>query len=133
MDACPHGMDPAWCFLCRIDASGADPRVAWGLDAFDGPDSEEWERRTDPMTEAQAGHLRFLCSEFGEAFDDSLTEGEASVVIDSFLEEPMCDAQARTLARLCEREGTPLDRDQTYAQARTSIRRLVALRGLKSA
>ena len=31
MDGCTHGMDADWCYLCRIERSGADPRVAWGL------------------------------------------------------------------------------------------------------
>lgn len=133
MDACPHGMDAAWCYLCRIDASGADPRTAWGLDALDGPGEDDWEEFTGPMTDAQAGHLRFLCREFGESFDGTLTEGQAALVIVSFLEEPMRETQARTLTRLCERAGTPLDPDLTYGEARTAIRRLVALRGLQSA
>ena len=65
-------MEPAWCFLCRIERSGADPRIAWGLDArVDEGDPED---RPGPMTLAQASYLRFLCDEFGETFDASLTD-----------------------------------------------------------
>jgi hypothetical protein len=130
MDGCAHGMERVWCYLCRIEASGADPAAAWGvLDDPDGP----WERRTGPMTLHQLGYLRFLSDEFAEGFDPSLTEGEATVVIQSFLDESMSRDQERTLRWLTERSGTPFDAGLTYGQARSAIRRLVASRGLKSA
>jgi hypothetical protein len=130
MDGCSHGMEPAWCYLCRIEASGADPAAAWGvMDGADGP----WEGQTGPMTLRQLGYLRFLCDEFAEGFDPSLTEGEASVVIESFLNEAMSDGQGQTLRWLSERAGATFESGLTYAQARSAIRRLVAVRGLKSA
>jgi Protein of unknown function (DUF3072) len=124
-------MDVGWCYLCRIDRSGVDPRAAWGLDVLD--DEDDPLQRTGPMQPSQEGFLRFLCQEFGEVFDDTLTEGEATLVVESFLDEPMSDAQGRTLAWLAEQAGATVDEDLTYGQARTQIRRLVALRGLRSA
>jgi hypothetical protein len=85
------------------------------------------------MTPMQAEYIRFLCEEFGEAFDSTLTEDEAAVVIEDFTREPMSESQARTLARLSERDGAEAPTDLTYGEARTEIRRLVALRGLHSA
>jgi hypothetical protein len=132
MEICAHAMDRGWCYLCHVEASGADPRAIWGLDVWDAPGAP-WEERTEPMTSSQADHLRFLCREFGDRFDETLTEGEASVVVESFLDEPLSDRQARTLMWLCEKAGAPLGRDLTYGQARGQIRKLVALRGLRSA
>jgi hypothetical protein len=132
MDLCAHAMDRGWCYLCHLDASDVEPRTAWGLDVWDAPEGP-WERRTEPMTSFQAGYVRFLCAEFGERFDDTLTEGEASVVVESFLGEPMSDRQARTLMWLCEKSGAPMAKDVTYGEARSQIRKLVALRGLRSA
>jgi hypothetical protein len=130
MDGCAHGMEPVWCYLCRIEASGADPAAAWGvMDYPDGP----WESHTGPMTPQQLGYLRFLCEEFAEVFDASLTTGEATVVIQSFLGESMSQDQERTLRWLSDRTGAPFDDGLTYGQARSAIRRLVASRGLKSA
>jgi hypothetical protein len=131
MERCGHGMDADWCYLCRIERSGVDPRAAWGLDALD-VDGDPL-LRTGPMRPSQNGFLRFLCEEFAEGFDDTLTEGEAELVVESFLDEPMTEAQARTLAWLAEHAAAPVDDGLTYGQARTQIRRLVALRGLKSA
>ena len=125
-------MDAAWCFLCRIDQSGVDPRAAWGLDAFDGPLDEAGDP-TDPMTDQQERHLRFLCEEFGVPFGDPLTRREAALALHRFAQGPMPETQKKTLAWLSERQGTSVDLAQTYGQARTTIRRLVALRGLKSA
>jgi hypothetical protein len=122
-------MEAAWCYLCRIDSSGADSRTAWGLDEFDTPDVPEG----DGMTEAQSGHLRFLCHEFGAPFDPSLRREQAALAIANLIARPMPDSQARTLAWLSERQGTPFDPTLTYGQARTVIRKLIALRGLKSA
>jgi hypothetical protein len=130
MDGCAHGMEPAWCYLCRIEASGADPAAAWGV--MDGPDGP-WEHRTGPMAPRQLGYLRFLCGEFAEGFDPSLTEGEASVVIESFLNETMSGGQEQTLRWLSQRARVPFESGMTYGQARSAIRRLVASRGLKSA
>lgn len=132
MDVCGHAMDRGWCYLCHVEGSEADPRAIWGLDVWDGPEGP-WEQRTEPMTRSQASYLRFLCGEFGERFDDTLTEGEASVVVESFLGEPISDRQARTLMWLCEKSGAPMAKDLSYGQARSQIRKLVALRGLRSA
>lgn len=131
MERCSHGMEPAWCYLCRIDASGVDPHSAWGLDAIDGVDDPGL--HPGPMRLGQSAYLRFLCGEFQEVFDASLTEGQAALVIESFLDESMDESQGRTLGWLSERAGAPADDGLTYGQARTKIRRLVALRGLKSA
>jgi len=131
VEGCAHGMEPAWCFLCRIERSGADPRIAWGLDArVDEGDPED---RPGPMTLAQASYLRFLCDEFGETFDASLTDGQSAIVVASFLDEPMTDAQARTLFFLSQAVGMEAQTGLTYGQARSKIRSLVAIRGLKSA
>jgi len=131
MEGCVHGMEPAWCFLCRIERSGADPRTAWGLNAWD--DERDPEDRRGPMSSAQARYLRFLCDEFEEIFDPSLTDGESAMVVASFLGEPMTDSQARTLFFLSQAVGLQADAELTYGQARTKIRSLVAIRGLKSA
>ena len=132
MEQCHHGMEPAWCYLCRVETSGADPRSAWGLDLEDSPGGA-WELRRNPMTDGQSSYLRFLCTEFDEVFDPSLTEGEASVVIESFMGEPMSHEQTRTLAWLCEHSGAEMDPDLPYGKARAEIRRLAALRALRSA
>jgi hypothetical protein len=124
-------MEQEWCYLCRIEASGTDPRAAWGLDAWD--DEGDPEDRIGPMAPSRAGYLRFLCSEFGETFDATLTDGESSIVFDSFLAEPMTESQARTLFFLGQLVGADAGSDLTYGQARAEIRRLVAHRGLKSA
>ena len=137
-------MEAAWCYLCRIDASGVDSHTAWGLDAFDPPDVPDDEghdgggndggsHESGGMTEAQSAHLRFLCQEFGAAFDASLSREHAALEIANLIAHPMPEPQARTLAWLSERQGTPVDPTLTYGQARTAIRRLIALRGLKSA
>jgi hypothetical protein len=124
-------MEATWCYLCRIDASGADSRTAWGLDTFDPVDVPEDDGGR--MTDAQAAHLRFLCQEFGVAFDPSLTREHAALEIANLVAGPMPESQSRTLAWLGERQGTPVDPTLTYGQARTAIRKLIALRGLKSA
>src|SRR5437867_1561230 len=113
METCGHGMDLVWCYLCRVEHSGADPRAAWGLDVWDASPLP-WERRIEPMTRSQAGYLRFLCAEFGNQFDETLTEGETDVVIESFLDEPMSDSQARTLSFLSTQAGRPFDTGLTY-------------------
>jgi hypothetical protein len=124
-------MDADWCYLCRIERSGVDPRAAWGLDVID--DDGDPLLRTGPMLPGQERFLRFLCEEFSEGFDDTLNQGEAAVIVASFLDEPTSQSQARTLAWLSEHTGIPADDGLSYGQARTEIRRLVAIRGLKSA
>jgi hypothetical protein len=131
MEGCVHGMEPGWCFLCRIERSGADPRTAWGLNARD--DVLDPDDRPGPMSLAQASYLRFLCEEFEEIFDPSLTDGQSAIVVASFLDEPMTNAQARTLFFLSQAVGMDADTGLTYGQARSKIRGLVAIRGLKSA
>jgi len=85
------------------------------------------------MRLSQASYLRFLCEEFEETFDPSLTDGESAIVVESFLDEPMTDSQARTLFFLSQIVGTEADTGLTYGQARTKIRGMVAIRNLKSA
>ena len=124
-------MDAEWCYLCRIERSGVDPHAAWGLDIVD--DEGDPLLRTGPMLPGQERFLRFLCDEFAEGFDVTLNEGEAALVVESFLDEPMSREQTRTLSWLAEHAGAPIDEHLSYGEARTQIRRLVALRGLKSA
>ena len=128
MEGCVHAMDPAWCYLCRIERSGADPRVAWGLGSA-GPDGDAPER-PGPMTLGQASYLRFLCEEFDEPFDASLTGSEAAVVITSVLDEPITASQERTLEWLSRQVDEEAGSGLTYGQARSKIRALVARRGL---
>jgi len=130
MEPCPHGMDPTWCYRCRLEASEEDPRAIWGLETAEH-DADL--ASAGPMTRDQAAELRFLCGEFGETFDASLTEGEAAIVVGTFLDEPMSDPQRRTLTWLSERASAEPPGSLTYGQARSAIRRLVALRGLRSA
>jgi hypothetical protein len=130
MERCHHGMEAERCYRCRLERSGEDPRAVWGLDTAEHAEDLAL---SGPMTPDQAGELRFLCAEFGEAFDPTLTEGEAAIVVSTFLDEPMSDAQAATLAWLSERAGAEAPTDLTYGKARSAIRRLVALRGLRSA
>jgi len=85
------------------------------------------------MSLSQASYLRFLCEEFEETSDPSLTDGESAIVVESFLDEPMTDSQARTLFFLSQIVGTEADTGLTYGQARTKIRSMVAIRNLKSA
>jgi hypothetical protein len=133
MDRCAHGMDAAWCYLCRIEASEVAPHVAWGLEDDDAPGVEDYEGYTGAMSAERSSYLRFLCDEFGVPFDDTLNEGEAAVVTISFLEEPMTEPQARTLAWFAGNAAGTSDQALSYGEARLKIRRLVALRGLKSA
>ncbi len=127
-------MDLAWCYLCLIESRGHDPRAAWGLDAVEARETlvEDWEALDDPMTEPQAEYLRHLCEDFGYGFDPTLTEGEADVLIESFLDEPMNEQQRHTLEWLADKTGTRVDPRSSYGQARATIRRLVALRALRS-
>jgi hypothetical protein len=123
-------MDPVWCYPCRIDGSGVSARAGWGLDTAEHePDT----RHAGPMTSDQREELRFLCGEFEVSFDGGLTEGEAAIVVHSFLDEPMSISQRRTLGWLSERVGSTVDDDLSYGKARSAIRRFIALRGLRSA
>jgi hypothetical protein len=130
MNPCGHGMDPAWCYPCRIEASGVPARAAWGLDTVD---HEPDPRFGGPPCRDQQRELRFLCTDFGADFDGSLTEGETAIVIHSFLDESPSEQQERTLGWLCERLGSAVEPGLTYGKARSAIRRFVALRGLRSA
>jgi hypothetical protein len=136
MDGCPHGMDDAWCYLCLVDARADDPRTAWGLADWQEEDLALWQEATGPMPVGQAAYLRFLCEEFDVDYDGTLKEGEAALVIDSFLSEPASQNQRKTLEALSKRAGeTPETdlKDLTYGAARSKIRRLFALQGLGAA
>jgi hypothetical protein len=123
-------MEPVWCYPCRIDASEVSARAGWGLDTAEfEPDV----RHAGPMAPEQAEELRFLCGEFQAEFDGSLTQGEAAIVVESFLNEPLSFEQECTLTWLSERVGATHEVGLSYGQARSTIRRLIALRGLRSA
>ena len=126
MERCRHGLDTTWCYLCRVDESGA-PQAAWGLE--DPP--EGWEFRGEPMGEAQAEYLRFLCEEFGYTFEPDLAAGEADLLIESLLEESMTERQAHTLELLSQEAGQDVPTGLTYAEARRRIRVLVTRRALR--
>jgi hypothetical protein len=128
MAACAHGMDAAWCYLCRVDDEGTDPHVLWGL-AFDD-DLEILETAAGPMSPEMAGYLRFLCDELHMRYDDTFTHGEAALVIQGLLTDPATDSQRRTITAL---GGDGTTDTMTYGQARTTVRRMIALRGLRSA
>lgn len=128
MAACAHGMDAAWCYLCRVDDEGTDPHVLWGL-AFDD-DLEILETAAGPMSPEMAGYLRFLCDELHMRYDDTFTHGEAALVIQGLLTDPATDSQRRTIIAL---GGDGTTDTMTYGQARTTVRRMIALRGLRSA
>ena len=130
-DPCTHGLDAPWCYLCRVDLSGVPAQVAWGLEDPDWIDDAEV--LPGPMDPDRAAYLRFLSSEYGEDFDETLTEGESVLLIESYLGEPMTRSQLETLRALAVHASVPLDEDLTYGQARLTIRRLVALRGLRTA
>jgi hypothetical protein len=121
-------MDAAWCYLCRVDNEGTDPHVLWGL-AFDD-DLELLETSTAAMSPDMAGYLRFLCEELHVRYDETFTHGEAALVIQGLLTDPASDGQRRTLIAL---GGDGTADTLSYGQARTNIRRTIALRGLRSA
>jgi hypothetical protein len=129
--SCAHGLDAAWCYLCRIDASGVPSPVAWGLNDPDWIDDAGI--LPGPMHPDRSGYLRFLASENDEGFDETLTEGESVLLIESYLGEAMTPSQLETLRALAADASLPLDEGLTYGQARMTIRRLVALRGLRTA
>lgn len=129
MDGCTHGMDPAWCYLCRIDRYGVDPQILWGI--IDEELSDE-SHDQGPMVPELEGYLRFLCEELDLRFDPTFTQGEAARVIPSLLTDPATDSQVRTLGWLGERAGN-VPTVTSYGDARSKIRRLIALRGLRTA
>jgi hypothetical protein len=129
MDTCTHGMEASWCYLCRIDRHGVEPQVLWGI--LDDELADEAHDR-GPMVPELEGYLRFLCDELDLRFDPTFTQGEAARVIPSLLTDPASDSQERTLAAL----GEPVPEEATVvtdAEARSKIRRLIALRGLRTA
>jgi hypothetical protein len=125
---CTHGMDAAWCYLCHVDGYGVDPQVLWGLALDD--DLYDLAQVTAPMGAELAGYLRFFCEEFGFRYDETFTQQEAATVIGGFLADAPTERQRRTIAAL---DGGASADDMTYAEARTKIRRMIALRGLRSA
>jgi hypothetical protein len=122
-----HGMEPGWCYLCRVEDCGVDPQIVWGI-ALD-EDLPELRFAPGPMTPDVAAYMRFLCEELALQFDPTFTQREAAMVLQSFLTDPATPDQVRTLEHLGEMEPIAL----TYGAARSKIRRLVALRGLRSA
>ena len=124
-------MDATWCYLCRVDAAGGDPQVLWGIALDD--DLPSWTAETGPMPPPVAAYLQFLGPEVGLGFDPTFTLGEAARVIPSLLGDPANESQMQTLTWLAEHAGGDVGIDLTYGQARAKIRRLVALRGLRSA
>jgi hypothetical protein len=129
MDGCTHGMDAAWCYLCRIDRYGIDPQILWGI--LDDELADE-AHDTGPMVSELEGYLRFLCDELDLRFDPTFTQGEAARVIPSLLTDPATESQAHTLERLGE-QGGDVQTVTSYGDARSKIRRLIALRGLRTA
>ena len=108
---------------------GTDAHVLWGL-AFDD-DLELLETSTAPMSDEMSGYLRFICDELHMRFDDSFTQGESAMVLQGLLTDPATTSQRQTIAALAGEATT--DETLTYGEARTKIRRMVALRGLRSA
>jgi hypothetical protein len=125
---CTHGLDAAWCYLCHVDGYGVDPQVLWGLALDD--ELEALSESSEPMDEDLAGYLRFFCDEFNFGYDETFTTGEAATVIWGFLIDGPTARQRQTVAAL---DGTANVDGMTYAEARTKIRRAIALRGLRSA
>jgi hypothetical protein len=128
-ERCRHGIDDTSCYLCHVDRAGAGDTAAWGT-GWEPPEPDTWEARIDPMSREQSAQLAFLCSEFGFGLDPTLTEGEADLLIESFLDEPASELQLRTLEVLSRHAGEPAPADMSYGQARGRIRRLTALRAL---
>jgi hypothetical protein len=105
-----------------------DPRVLWGLALDD--DLEDLSEEPGPMSEDLAGYLRFFCDEYNFGFDDTFTQAEAATVIAGFLVDAPTQRQRLTIEAL---DGGATVDGMTYADARTKIRRAIALRGLRSA
>jgi hypothetical protein len=120
-------MDPTWCYLCRVEDVNVDPQILWGIALDD--DLTELQAERGPMTPDVAGYMRFLCEEMGLRFDPTFTQHEAALVIESFLRDPATASQVQTLEHL----GSPDTDGLTYGEARSKIRRQIALRGLRSA
>lgn len=127
MAQCTHGMESSWCYLCRVDHFGVDAQILWGVALDD--DLAELQSDPGPMSADVADYLRFLCEEMGLGFDATFTQRQAALVIESFLRDPSTSSQQQTLAHLGAGEADDLG----YGPARTKIRRMVALRGLRSA
>ena len=68
--------------------------------------------------------------EFNFGYDQTFTQQEAATVIAGFLVDVPTERQRQTIAAL---DGGATADGMTYAEARTKIRRMVALRGLRSA
>ena len=49
-------------------------------------DPADWATGDEPMTGAQQSYLKTLCADTGEAFDSTLTKGQASAKIDTLRE-----------------------------------------------
>ena len=127
---CGHGGDRSWCYLCRVESSGAAGRVAWGIDHVPLSDKQPWQLRRSEMSDSQAAYLEFLCHEFGLRFDPKMTDGQADLLIENFLDEPMTESQTKTLHWLGGQRPEPKG-GPTYGWARTEIRRLVAAKALR--
>ncbi len=127
MAGCVHGMDPTWCYLCRVDGVGTDPQILWGIALDD--DLTDLQADRGPMSADVADYLRFLSREMGLGFDPTFTQRQATLVIESFLLDPATPDQLQTLTHLGIGDTDGL----SYAAARTRIRRTIALRGLRSA
>jgi hypothetical protein len=127
---CGHGGDRSWCYLCRVESSGGAGSVAWGVDYVPLSEKPPWQLRRWAMPDGQAAYLQFLCREFGLRFVPKLSEGQADLLIENFLDEPMSDSQSKTIEWLGgqrpELKGGP-----TYGWARAEIRRLVAAKALR--
>ena len=127
---CGHGGDRAWCYLCRVEDSGAAGHVAWGVDFVPLSEKPPWQLRRTEMSDSQAAYLEFLCKEFGLRFDPNMTDGQADLLIENFLDEPMAESQRKTLQWLGGQRPEPQG-GPTYGWARTEIRRLVAAKALR--
>ena len=120
-------MDPTWCYLCRVEGVDVDPQILWGIALDEG--LADLQAEHGPMTPDVAGYMRFLCEEMDLHFDPTFTQHEAALVIGSFLEDPATASQVQTLEHL----GWTDTDDLRYGEARSKIRRQIALRGLRSA
>ncbi|WP_182086173.1 DUF3072 domain-containing protein [Aureimonas sp. ME7] len=60
--------------------TNSQPKVDTGSNTEKDPD--DWTTGDEPMTGAQASYLKTLCEETGQPFDDKLTKGDASKLID---------------------------------------------------
>lgn len=60
--------------------ASSDPKTDTGSNTEKDPDT--WTTGGEPMTGAQASYLKTLCEETGHAFDETLSKGDASKLID---------------------------------------------------